>query len=505
VGNVQSRTSLTNSSPEFSDQGAIIDCSGSGRCLARVFLVLSFISGIILVFLIPPFQSPDEPEHFFRVFQISEGHITSEVRPQDRGPNALVVAGGMMPQIFVDQNTQFYRLAFDPSVKTSWNEITAQVRAPGDINKRVFAVFSNTAVYSPLAYAPQTITLLLGRMLRLPPLMLLYCGRLGSVLAWTSLGYLSLRLTPVLRGAFLLLLLMPMPLFLSAVLSADVMTSALAILLVAFCLHEATAAGPMRLSALLALLILTVCLSLTKLAYLPLLLLFFLIPARRLGSAWRYWLFFAATVLVNVIAVRAWLGMTPGLGMTLRPQDHALAPVQQLAWVEHHPLDFLNLYWHTIRAKAVWWMVALVGALGWLDTHLPRAFLIGYLLAIVLSAVFGRSSAKAIWLFRSRWALLALLAAIVFPMGAIGLMDYVTWTDLGAPRVEGIQGRYFMPLVPVALLLAPQWGPWLDRTWPSLRRSRWARLTPVAIAAISCLTTILVIYRRYYVKSFALL
>lgn len=466
------------------------------RWLARAFVVLSLLSGIALMFLIPPFQSPDEPEHFFRIFQISEGHLVSEVRSQ--GDGKMIVAGGMIPQGLLEQTPQFHRLAFQPAIKTSWFEIAAQLSTRAHMNRRTFRVFSNTAIYSPVAYAPQAITLGLGRMLRLHPLVLLYCGRLGSVLAWTFLGYLTLRLTPVLHGAFLLLLVMPMPLFLSAVLSADVMTNALAILLTAVCLHEAMAVGLMRRSALLAVLLLTVCLSLTKLAYFPLLFLFFLIPSERLGGRRRYWLTFAGLVLANFVAVGAWLALTPGLAMILRPEDPALAPLQQLAWVKHHPLNFISLYLHTVRAKGFWWMVALVGALGWLDTHLPRGFLIAYPVALVLAAIFGRSSAKAIWLFRSRWGLFAVAAAIVLPFGAIGVLDYVTWTDLGAKIVAGIQGRYFIPLVPVVLLLTPQLGGLLDRTWPSLHRFSWARLIPVLIAAVSCLTTIYVVYRRYY-------
>jgi uncharacterized membrane protein len=460
---------------------------------------MSLLAGTVLVFLIPPFQSPDEPNHFLRVFQISEGHLVSEIRSEARGTDVIVVAGGMEPRGLLEQTAQFTHLAFQPAMKTSWFEIDAQLHTPAHMNRRTFEIFSNTAIYSPIVYAPQAITLGLGRMLRLHPLILLYCGRLGSVLGWTLLGYLTLRLTPALHGAFLLLLVMPMPLFLSAALSADVITTALAILLTAFCLHEAMAIGRMRRSGLLVLVLLTVCLSLTKPAYFPLLLLFFLIPPDRLGSRRRYWLTFAGLVLVNFVAIGVWLSATPGLGLILRPDDQALAPLQQFAWVKHHPLDFLSLFWHTVRAKGFWWTVSLVGVLGWLDTHLPIGFLIPYPLAIILLAMFGPSSAKTIWLFRSRWGLLAVAAAILLPFATIGLMDYVSWTDLGARRVEGIQGRYFLPLVPVALLVTPQLGWWLDRKWPSLHRSSWARLVPVAIAALSCLTTIYVVYRRYYV------
>ena len=40
---------------------------------AAVFAGLALLFGSIFVFLIPPFQSPDEPNHFLRAFQVSEG------------------------------------------------------------------------------------------------------------------------------------------------------------------------------------------------------------------------------------------------------------------------------------------------------------------------------------------------------------------------------------------------------------------------------------------------
>ena len=51
------------------------------RWLPRFSILFAFV----YVLLVPPFQSPDEPNHFFRAWQISEGHIFPE--KQEMGDN----------------------------------------------------------------------------------------------------------------------------------------------------------------------------------------------------------------------------------------------------------------------------------------------------------------------------------------------------------------------------------------------------------------------------------
>jgi hypothetical protein len=52
------------------------------------------------------------------------------------------------------------------------------------------------------------------------------------------------------------------------------------------------------------------------------------------------------------------------------------------------------------------------------------------------------------------------LAAAVAMAGSaelIFLTQYMTWTPVGAARVDGVQGRYFIPMLPILLLLLGRW------------------------------------------------
>src|SRR4051812_11971401 len=55
------------------------------RLTATAFLLIATITGLILTLLTPPLQGPDEQQHFWRVYALSEGQVI---------PQRQVSAGG---------------------------------------------------------------------------------------------------------------------------------------------------------------------------------------------------------------------------------------------------------------------------------------------------------------------------------------------------------------------------------------------------------------------------
>lgn len=79
----------------------------------------------------------------------------------------------------------------------------------------------------------------------------------------------------------------------------------------------------------------------------------------------------------------------------------------------------------------------------------------------------------------------ALLAAILL----IFLLEYLSWTALGAGFVDGVQGRYFLPIALFLPCLLPALPAWACRTL----------LVPVmAFPALSIAITVHSLVLRYY-------
>ena len=64
--------------------------------------------GLLFALLIPPFQSPDEPNHFYRAWQVSEGHFF----PEKKGDRL----GGMLPASLMQVYDSFHFLKNDIGV-----------------------------------------------------------------------------------------------------------------------------------------------------------------------------------------------------------------------------------------------------------------------------------------------------------------------------------------------------------------------------------------------------
>ena len=98
-----------------------------------------FVFLTVLSILVPPFQGPDERNHFFRVFQISEFSMVPEAKYNGLGielPNAVVQSVDSL-----QGDIPFNRhIKFKPDVYRS------EVLRTVDYSSRSFVSFPNTAL-----------------------------------------------------------------------------------------------------------------------------------------------------------------------------------------------------------------------------------------------------------------------------------------------------------------------------------------------------------------------
>ncbi|WP_415835805.1 DUF2142 domain-containing protein, partial [Corallococcus soli] len=442
----------------------------------NVFLVVAAVLGGVLSFLTPPFQVADEPAHFFRAYQISEGQLTAT-----RLPTAS--AGGQLPRSVVQVAEHVSEgVGGHANVRQDRQRLRDAMHAALAPRDTVEWHFAASAIYFPLVYFPQSLGMAPARILEAPPVVVLWAGRLGNVLVALALTALALRLMPFQRWAFALLALTPMVLFQRASVSADPITLSACLLLVALSLHYTFAhPGPLGAKQLGLLLLSAVFVALCKQAYLPLTLVFLLLPLTRMGTPGRYALAVVAVVAVPALLQFAWSSTVRDI---FRPSE----VVAQVAHVRAHPFQVMGVLVSDFWTRLPDFLHQAGGVLGWLDTPVSRPVLLG--LGALLLGVMALDAAPSPTVgWRVRVVALGVAVAGVL---AIQAMLYLAWTPPGADRVDGVQGRYLLPYAPllVVALAPPAWAP---RTL--------ARLKPVLIAgfiALSVGVTLTTVYQRYY-------
>jgi len=406
----------------------------------NTFAIIGIIFGLLFLLITPPFQAPDEYNHFYRSFQIAEGQLVAE-----RQQNTI---GGPLPRSLVVTSVGVSKdIPFHPENKQSLKDVLSLLNLPLQSQDRAFVSFPNTSLYSPIPYLPQAFGIAVGKAIGFSPIVLMYTGRIANLLVWVLLGWLSIKATPVLKWLFFLLALAPMSLFQAASLSADATTNGVSILLICiilkYGLEDNKTVNTLNLCIIF---FLSLMLSVSKQAYFPITLLFLLIPVQKLGTKKRYFTSFALLLLLNTVGILVWSSLVKDLYVVLQPQ---VSPKEQLMFIASQPLNLLKVIIDTFLQNGAIYTNQFIGNLGWLDTPLPPFFIGSYVTVLVLvSMVSNQKDIEISYLQKFIVFTTFILNGIL-----VCILLYLSWTPIGGDTVEGIQGRYFIPIAPLFFLL----------------------------------------------------
>lgn len=445
----------------------------------RAFLWLSLLGGALLLALFPPFAVADEPAHFLRSCALLEGEFFGERRGEAVGAE-LPVGLARLARLTDD-------LPFHRERKFSLERWRAGWALRVDTAEKEFVDFRTVAQVPFLLHVPQALGIGLARLAGAPPLAWAYAGRAANLVLCTALVAFALGRLPFYRWLGTIVALLPQSLSIRASLSGDALTFAVALLLVACAWRMAFGSGRLGATDRAGLLAAAPALALTKAVYLPLLAHLALIPGsrwgRRRGGAWGTRIAVALLVAASVaVAVAAFAGTN----VPLR-EGYSVDRPAQWRGVIADPGRFAGLVASDLLAHGPRYAVQLVGRqIGWLDTDTP--WTLSFALVALLLWAAATDGSPELQLSVARRALV-LVATLVVALG-IELSQYLTWTPVGLDAIEGVQGRYFTPLVvPTALALHSR-----RRAGRLVTHGRLLGAMLALAAAVSCLSVLVRFY-----------
>lgn len=417
------------------------------RRLAAILFTLA--TGLVLMSLIPPFQSPDEPAHIARAYLLTKGQIVLDAPPASD-------SGGQVDEGLLAFAASYDMLRFAPDRKLTQRErlSSEQIRWAG---KERFESVPGTGYYFPLAYLPQSLALFIGKATGLSVAQSYFLARFFSLGFSVLVIALAFRTFPANLFSFALLIL-PMSIFQFVSASLDGFTVALGVLAVSLfmrgCSRESDYDYPPWMSYALGAAILVLATSRTNL--LPLLAMPLVVFAMR-RNARDVWIFLGVALLVLAWTVLAF--KTTQLSRPARPPSSQIV----LHYLSH-PLAFFDVLRNTLGngplSKS--YLTSFIGVLGWLDTPLPGWFYrtTAALLGIMAVLSLSLRRIKACWLPPAMLAMMSLGSILLTFLALL-----IGWSPHPATVIEGVQGRYFtIPLILLGYALYGT-GPAAVRTW----------------------------------------
>lgn len=458
----------------------------------QLFLRIGLVFGVAWILLIPPFQTPDEYNHFYRAISFAQGRLCCQPVTGESG------TGAVLPDALI--RTEEKLAARDISVITSPSKQSnpqdlARLIAAFDVRMRQgdtrYHDFANTCNYSFIGYVPQTIISFIGYSLNLPVLIVLYLIRCANLIVYLTIVWWALKQMPVLKPALFLLALMPMSMQQALAPGADSIVNGAAFLFLAIILRltlddsRETIGG----RTIFGLIVLAAIITVAKIAYLPLCLLCLMLPAAKFANR-RVW---AVTMIavpgIAAVLLAGWLLSVRQSGL---PHLQAAGPdtigaILDSPW--HALLFYLQNIYNNMTLPLVY--EQFVGRLGWLDTPVPMFFVITFLVILLVAvAAEPAPAATARTLGRP-----GLVAGLVFLVSVFVLHALFVTLSSSMRIVQGIQGRYYIPLAMSALFCL------YCCTRGRLRIPVEYRLKPCFFAVFSGLiltVTSIVVARRYW-------
>jgi uncharacterized membrane protein len=417
---------------------------------ATAFALLSVAFGSLVIFVTPPLRGPDEISHFLRIYSYSRGELLPPA--EVRGRKGIFVERGLYDQLhFFAYAGEWFATAREKDVRYGqvmvlYREVGGRTDDDSD-QSTIFAHFAGTEGYTPIAYLPYIPAAVIGRLLRLELPDLLILMRLFGLAAFTIATAYAIRVSPVLKWGFVLIAMLPVSLFNRSVLSADGAALCSAFVVTAFCLRHVRNVSAGRLWER------SVWMTLCALSKQPQIV-FVLLELmawrfKELAQRWRSVLSVILPSLVLsplwVIAVSAEIGAWRLQNDRYHPPEE-FDPLWKLLYMWEHPFHFPLAVWTALTEWGDRLWPELIGILGWQDIWLPTwtYVVLTVLLVVVLLEKLQLEGAA-----RARVILIAGLTVLGYVV-LVYLIFFLTYTPVDVDHVRGVQGRYFVIVLPVA-------------------------------------------------------
>lgn len=449
-----------------------------------VYLILAVIFTSVFIAAVPPMTTPDAPQHFTRAYAISVGKIA----PSEQGP-------GTFSNSLADESTYHLEVGFQPTSDGYYlpqpvvaytlgaEYVTSPLATSADHPGEAFVYENQTEGTSPIAYLPQVLALLIGRLFTDSPAALAYLQEITLAIVWIAGMTLAIRIAPFGKWPLLLIALLPTQIQDSFQLGADVMTSLPFVLMAALLMRRAAHArpdSPGTVSEFALMSVLAVLTTQAKVVMLPVVLLLLAYPlgftyrgysrGTFLASLWKRLL----GIVPTIVGVLLWSWYAQSIGRGLR--DVYIVATDRLDLLAAAPVGTV-IDW--LKSCAQWVCnqfdyPGLICVLRSGDVRIPGTIALVALFVIAatictyddkslcpaaLSPERAKDAVPAAASNLPKAARVVINATcIITVLGVLAatlLSMYIIWTPIGAYGLLGVQQRYLIPCLYVLAMLVP--------------------------------------------------
>ena len=462
--------------------------------LETLFLIIFLAFGVMFIAIVPPGWNTDETNHVYRIEQLAHGDLRSEkvVAPQ----SGLKAYGGLEPTnlvgLFDQTGAGKPGTVGNPDYKIPTNlyKTHPDITRLKDDGRRTVIDFSGAALYSPVAYAIYIPIFWLGKLLSLSFFWTIIISRLVGLILTGLAFFLAIKYMPMGKWIFFAVGLLPTIVAQAATVGADAPQLIASVLFITYSTRKLFEARKPELLDYGIFTILGAALLLVKFVYAPLLIL--LLAAPLIKNEYRNRknvVLIGLTTIVAIIPGLIWMHLVSYIDINSNPQANFAA---QKTFVLSHPLTYIRTMYYTFFTNAQAPLSNIFGSFVWGSVSLPAIY--SYLASgAIFGSLFvrGKHEVSPSTLSKQSYRVwrITLLAVSLITGILIATALYVYSTTLHQSSIVGIQSQYFIPLLPIILLVL--YG-------NTVKNQRAVKTGVVVLSCLALIGAVLAIHFRLY-------
>lgn len=418
-------------------------------CNSKTDNILSFIYiaiGLLFFIMTPVNTVYDELGHFYRSYEISNGHLLSNHANNGMGQSNI-------PENLQDGIIHVTNNFDKNGANFLYNrELDLLTTSTGD--NMITIANPNQALYSPFSYIPQALGLFVANMTTDNIFLTYYYGRFFSFLINSIFIIIGIYILP--EKQRLIFAFTSTPLFYSLCVSysADGTLNAITILFVAYII-KCSRKSQISLTNQIIIFILSIIIALSKVIYFPFSFFVLLLKNKSFSTPKKATVYKALTMLSSFVCFIIWFVIAKTYLFNYQNGTNTL-PMQQIKYILSHfyrtPLIAAETIYHSIFS----WIMQLSGAtLGSGNYQYTAPIWIAFLCVISYELLLNHSNKTTeTQKHHDKSYYICIVCIIIITVALTFASLYTQWTEYQSNIIMGIHGRYFIPLIlPLSLII----------------------------------------------------
>lgn len=418
----------------------------------KFFQLTVVILGIAFMLVITPHSAPDEEYHYRCAYKYSNYFVGQWENVYEWDKSAYNYSG-YNPHHNVSSG--YIRLVEDLGDRSLQEGV---VELPG----------TYTSVFFPL-YIAQGLGIAVARVFNGNFIITYYMGRLFNLLFYSLCVYLAVKRTPKFKLLLGLVSLVPMALQQAASYSYDAFINGISLVLIASILKAIYEEGQLSMKDYLWILVSGMLLCPTKIVYFVILFLTFAIPVQRFGNIRKKIIGVSMIILMGLmlIGMSGFAESVTEITSSVRETNWEGEYDYTIGFVFTEPIETIRIFLNTLKVEGIDWALCSIGYfLSAQSLSVSKMISISFILILFFAAAQSRNgteivSLRTINIWERTLFLIIPCAVLVLVM----LSMFLAWTSNTSNVIQGIQGRYFIPIIPLVFMATNNRFLSLERYW----------------------------------------